>query len=89
MNLKQVLEELISTANFQPSNLIGTRMPNGDFAKPGMKKQRGKWKLKKKAKINSAEEMQKKRSMFKIEPAVWEDNTTQIPNNNDVKFSLK
>ena len=70
--MKQVLEDLITTANFgNASNLVGTRTPDGGFASPGMKKQTGKWKLKKKAKVNTAIEMQKRKTMFKIEPAIW------------------
>lgn len=73
---KQFIEDLITTDAFQPSNLVGTRTPDGDFKKPGMKKQKGKFKLKKKAKINSVYDMQKKRTMYKIEPAVWEQTKT-------------
>jgi hypothetical protein len=76
MNLKKFLEEIVTTASFQPSNYVGTRMPDGGFAKPGMgpQKQKGKkLKFKKRSKINSIEDMtmgiQKRATMFKISPA--------------------
>jgi len=93
MNLKKFLEEIVTTASFQPSNYVGTRMPDGGFAKPGMgpQKQKGKWKLKKKAKINSINDMtmgiRKRPTMFKISPAEWE--TSETPTNKNAKTSLK
>jgi hypothetical protein len=93
MNLKKFLEEIVTTASFQPSNYVGTRMPDGGFAKPGMgpQKQKGKSRLKKKAKVNSIEDMtmdmQKRPTMFKISPAEWE--TSETPTNKNAKASLK
>lgn len=94
MNLKKFLEEIVTTASFQPSNYVGTRMPDGGFAKPGMgpQKQKGKkLKFKKRSKINSIEDMtmgiQKRATMFKIEPAEWD--TGEVPTNKNASTTLK
>lgn len=80
--LKTVLEDLITTANFQPSsNCVGTRTPDGGLQKPsvGPQKAKGKWKLKKKAKTTTIQQRtmnpdpKKPGSPFAVTPAVWED----------------
>ena len=49
--LKSVLEDLITTDAFQPSNLVATRTPDGGLAKPsrGPQKAKGRLRLKKRA----------------------------------------
>ena len=77
MDLKKYLEDMISTANFQPSNLVGTRTPSGDVASPSrgpQKAKKGRIKLKKAAKVNSLG-MQKRPTMFRIQPATWDVGT--------------
>lgn len=78
-NLKEYLDDLISTASFSPpSNAVGTRTPDGGFANPKMGPQdepkKGNIKLKKKSKINKTQigKINKRPTMFKISPAEWE-----------------
>ena len=77
-NLKELLENLISTGNFQPGNLVGSRMPDGALASPGQgpQKQKGKWKIKKKAKPvalkNRVMDIQKQAIPFAINPSEWD-----------------
>ena len=81
--LKDFLENLITTANFTPSDgaFAGTNTPDGKIKKPSkgpQKVKRKKSKLKKKAKINKLEDMmmgdmQKRPTHFRIQPAVWEN----------------
>ena len=76
--------------------MVGTRTPDGGLQKPsiGPEKQRGKWKLKKKAKVMNMQQRimnpdpNKPASPFKIEPAQWEDTSLTI-NNKNSKMSLK
>ena len=73
--LKDFLEDMISTANFQPSNLVGSRRPDGSTATPSLGPQKAngpKLKLKKKAKINSGLGIQKRPTPYKIQPAEWD-----------------
>ena len=75
--LKQYLEDLITTSNFVPGNLVGTRTPSGGLATPSrgsQKAKKGRIKLKKAAKVNSLG-MQKRPTMFRIQPATWDVGT--------------
>ena len=72
MDLKKYLEDLITTSNFVPGNLVGTRTPSGDVAPPSrgpQKARKGRIKLKKAAKVNNLTDMQKRPTMFRIQPS--------------------
>ena len=86
-SLKTALEDIIMSTNFMPSNCIGTRTTNGDFATPQLGPQKinkkNKWKLKKTAKVNDMTKgvlgvIQRRPTPFKIEPAQWQLNKQDI-----------
>jgi len=78
MNLKKFLENLITTSAFDPSNLVGSRTPEGGHKDPErlpFKRKKKKKKPKKKAEVTKNQDMimdiQKQATPYKIKPAQW------------------
>ena len=84
MNLKKFLENLISTANVaNPSNLVGTKTPEGGHKGPArlpFSKPKSTTKLKKPAEVNDNADMimnidvQRRPTFFKVQPSEWVDS---------------